>query len=286
MKRNKGYLELKIDNKYDDLVRLGIINPLKRNKVCFYIETLNLFFKEESTCYQELIGSKIANVLNIDSVNYDMLRFTTFDKDYYGVIANDFRYDDYKLITVSKIIDEYIIDNNIEVLFNDMNLELVNKAISYHYSNYQNKDIIVNKLMDDIKKSFLFDILIGNIDNSKYNYEVMENNTDGRLTPYFDYELIFKFSSTRFTVNDCNNYDIYDNLLLFLSENNNYIDYFKKMYSILNPDKLMELFDDVENDTNSKIDSNYKNIVFLTYSRHYMNLGKVIDNINSNNRGK
>ena len=279
MKRNNGYLELKIDSKIDDLIKMGVIDFLKRNKVCFYINSLKLFFKEESTCYQELVGSKIANLLNIDSVNYDMVRFITEDRDYYGVVSEDFRNKDYKLITISEIIDKYILDNNIKILYNDMSLDLINEAVKYRYSNYVNKDDIINKIMDDIKKSFLFDILIGNIDNGKYNYELMESDTDSKITPYFDYEQIFKFSSTRLTVNDSDNYDVYDNLLLFLNDNSSYIKYFMEMYKVLNPDKVMELFIEVENDTNSEIDDNYKNIVFLTYSRHYLNIGKVLDKI-------
>ena len=56
MKRNNGYLNLSFDSEYDQLVKNGIIKPLSRHKVCFYIESLGLFFKEENNCYPELIG--------------------------------------------------------------------------------------------------------------------------------------------------------------------------------------------------------------------------------------
>ena len=39
-------------------------------------------------------------------------------------------------------------------------------------------------------------------------------------------------------------------ILLFLNDNSSYIKYFMEMYKVLNPDKVMELFIEVENDTN------------------------------------
>ena len=279
MKRINGYLQLSFDSEYKQLVASDIITPLYRHRVCFYLNPLKLFFKEENNCYPELIGSEIAKWLNIDSVYYDMLEFISLDKSFKGVISEDFRKNNYKLVTMDKIIDEYLLDSNNKALYNDMNLELLSKAISNHYSNYKHKEKIVSKIMDDIKKSFLFDILIGNIDNGRYNYEIMENDTDGQLTPYFDYEHIFKFGTTRLTVNDSNNYDVYDNLLIFLNSEVNYVDYFKKMYDLLTPDKIEELFIKIENDKGIKIPDNYKNIVFLSYSRHYQNLGNVLDKV-------
>ena len=284
MKRNNGYLNLAFDSKYDQLVKNGIIKPLSRHKVCFYIESLGLFFKEEDNCYPELIGSEIAKFLNIDSVYYDILEFVTSDKTIKGVVSNDFREDNYKLITIDKIIDEYLIDSNKKVIYNDMNLELLCDALNNHYINYENRDAIVNKIMDNIKKSFLFDILIGNIDNGRYNYELKENDIDGKLTPYFDYEQIFKFGTTRLTVDDNNNYDVYDNLLNFLNSEVNYVDYFKKMYDLLTPDKIEELFIKIENDKGVKIPDNYKNIVFLSYSRHYNNIGIILEKVNSHSK--
>ena len=284
MKRNNGYLQLEIDEKYNNLIDLDIITPLKRNKVCFYINSLKLFFKEEENYYQELIGSEIAKILNIDSVYYDMIEFISLDKRYKGVISEDFRCDGYNLITIDKIIDEYLLDSHIEVIYNDMNLELLNEAIYNHYSNYKDKEEIVTKVMDSIRKSFLFDILIGNIDNGKYNYEIMESDIDGKLCPYFDYEQIFKFSSTRLTVSDSNNYSMYDDLFEFLNTNYEYLSYFKEMYDKLTPEVIEGLFIKIENDKGVKIDDNYKNIVFLSYSRHYYNIGKVLEKVNSKSK--
>ena len=279
MKRNKGYLQLSFDNKYKELVDRRIINPLKRNKISFYIDSLKLFFKEESKGYIELIGFKIAKLLNIDSANYDLLEFITEDASYKGVVSEDFREDGYQLITIDKIIDDYLLDSNEQVMFNEMNLELLFKAISSRYQNYDNSDIIISKIMDKLKRYFLFDILIGNIDNGKYNYELMESNYDAKITPYFDYEQIFKFSSTRFTASDSGNYDVYGNLLEFLSKETDYIPIFMEMYRKLTPEKIETIINEIEKEIGSKISDNDKSIIFLAYSRHYYYLGNILDKV-------
>lgn len=279
MKRNKGYLQLSFDDKYKQLVDRRIINPLKRNKISFYIDSLKLFFKEESKGYIELIGFKIAKLLNIDSANYDLLEFITEDASYKGVVSEDFREDGYQLITIDKIIDDYLLDSNEQVMFNEMNLELLFKAVSSRYQNYDNSSIIISKIIDSFKRYFLFDILIGNIDNGKYNYEIMEGNYDAKITPYFDYEQIFKFSSTRFTASDSGNYDVYDNLLEFLSKETDYIPIFMEMYRKLTPEKIEKIINEIEKEIGSKISDNDKSIIFLAYSRHYYNLGNVLDKV-------
>ena len=283
MKRNNGYLELSFDSDFNSLVINDIITPIKRNKTCFYINSLGLFFKEEINTYKELIGSKIAKLLDIKSVDYDMLSFITNDKNYKGVISPDFRIKDYQLVNMSEILTDYLEEQQTEILFNEMNLELINKAIEFRYSNYKNSNKIVENIMHNLKICFLFDMLIGNIDNGKYNYEIMESSNNAYVTPYFDYEEIFKFSSTRFTVSDSNNYDIYDNLYIFLNNENNYITIFNKMYNLLTPEILENIIKEVENDINYKIDTNTKNIIFLSYYRHYTKIGEVLNRLSKTN---
>lgn len=286
MKRNNGYIELKYNSLFNELVSSNEITILNRNKNCFYINSHKLFFKEEDNIYLELIGSKICNLLNIDSVNNDALSFISLDKTFKGVISNDFRKEDYRLIKMDDIINDYLVKNNDSVKYNEMNFDLINKAITYRYKNYSNSDYIINRIMNNLKKYFLLDILIGNIDNGKYNYEFMENNNDSIICPYFDFGQIFKFSSTRFTVSDSNNYNVYDNLYEFLLKEKEYQEIFIDMYNMLTPLKVEELFKEIENDIDYKISDNIKNIVFLSYSRHYQLMGEVLNNLTYDNKIK
>lgn len=278
MKKSDGYLQLDFSLDYENLVKDKIITPLDRNKKSFYVNSLNAFFKETDNGYLHLLGFEIGKLLNIDVVHYMLIDIITSNDTYRGVLSNNFNEDGYKLISVSKIIEEYLLNTNEKINYNDMNLELLYKAFSFHYNNNL---MIVDKIMNQIKEYFLFDVLIGNIDNGKYNYEILENDKTAKMTPYFDFGQIFKFGSTRFTVSDNGNFDIYDNLFFFLEKEQNYITYFKNMYNILTPDKVLDIFTKIEAENGIKINENEKNIMFLLYARHYQCLGNVLNKLNS-----
>ena len=280
MKRINGYLQLDLTNNYQELVNKKIIIPLKRNKFSLYID--DSFFKEEDNAYLELIGSKIASLLNIKTINYDMLEITLNNSKYKGVISKKFTKDNYNLVNFNKIISDYLLKRKDNINYNEMNLELIEKAILDRYSNYPNKDIIISNIMNNIKMSFLLDILIGNNDNGKYNYCVLENNQESYLTPYYDFGCIFNFTNTRLTVNDNDDYNQYNNLLSFLDKEKEYITIFKKMYELLTPESLEDIIKEVEKDNNFKINQNDKNIIFLSYSRHYMRIGNILKKLTNN----
>ena len=278
MKRNNGYLEINFDYNYQDLVDEGIISSLNRIKNSFYLNENKLFFKEEDMIYYELVGSKICKLLEIDCVSYDMAMINFRDVSYNGVISNDFRKDDYKIINFDSIFADYLKDN-VDVVYNEMNLGFIDKVLRYRYRDYQDSDKIVDSIMDKMKSYFLLDILIGNYDNGKYNYEIMENDRDALVCPYYDFGNTFSFKNTRFTCSDSKEYDIYINLSEFLATcDNMYIDRFIYMYNNLTPDKLEEIFLEIEYEKDIILPDNFKNILFLAYSRHYEKIGNIIVN--------
>ena len=56
------------------------------------------------------------------------------------------------------------------------------------------------------------------------------------------------------------------------------------MYELLTPDKIEELIIKIENDKHIRVPDNYKNIIFLSYSRHYNNIGMILEKINSHSK--
>ena len=142
-----------------------------------------IFFKEEDNGYLELIGSKISKYLGIRSVHYDLAQFNFSDKFVNGVISKDFREKGYKIVNFATIIDDYIDNNKEENIVNEMNLEFIWKILNYRYKGYNNSQMIVAKIMDELVNYFLLDILIGNYDNGKYNYEIMENESAANVLP-------------------------------------------------------------------------------------------------------
>lgn len=277
MKRSNGYKEFDLNYSYLELVSRGIISLIDRNKTSFYLNQFKLFFKDEDNCYLELVGYKIANYLGIRSVSYDLARIVFNDRVINGVVSEDFREEDYNIVNFNTIFNDYMEEVPEENIGNEMNLEFIYKVLNYRYRNYNNSQFIVHKIMDELINYFMLDMLIGNYDNGKYNYEIMENDRDAKNCPYYDFGNSFVFKKTRFTVSDSDNYDIYDNLLEFLFKYDcSYVCRFIDMFNKLSPSKLEEIFVEIENDIDYKLDVNFKNILFLAYSRHYEKISDIL----------
>lgn len=263
---------ISFDSNYDDLVRNGIISPLNRYKYSFYINSDKLFFKEDSDRkFYEIIGDDIANYLGIRHVSYNLTTVKTNDICITGVSSLDYREDGYKLIKFNNIL-----------FGKEMTLDNISERLNIYFNDYGNKDIIVNDIYNDVITYYMLDLLLGNIDNGKYNYEFMVSDTNAKISPYSDFGMIFNFSSTKLRVNEYCNSSIYDNLNVLLSMNKEYLTRFSSMYEKLTPNKLEEIINDVEKNNKVDFGSNFKNIIFLSYSRHYVMLGNIINTIKKN----
>lgn len=269
---NNSYNIIKFDSNYDVLVNSGVISPLNRYKYSFYINSDKLFFKEDTDrMYYELIGDGIAKYLNISHTSYKLAMIKTSDIDIKGLISDDYRENGYKLVKFNNIL-----------FGKEMTLNNISERLNIYFNNYRNKDIIVEDIYDDVITYYMLDLLLGNIDNGKYNYEFMVSDTNAKMSPYSDFGMIFNFSSTKLRVNEYCNSSIYDNLNVLLSMNKEYLTRFSSMYEKLTPNKLEEIIHDVEKNNKVDFGDNFKNIIFLSYSRHYVMLGNIIDTIKRN----
>lgn len=232
---NNSYNIIKFDSNYDDLVNSGVISPLNRYKYSFYINSDKLFFKEDTDrMYYELIGTAIGDYLNILHTSYKLTMIETSDTNIKGVTSKDYREDGYKLIKFNNIL-----------FGKEMTLDNISERLNIYFNDYRNKDIIVNDIYNDVITYYMLDLLLGNIDNGKYNYEFMVSDTNAKMSPYSDFGMIFNFSSTKLRVNEYCNSSIYDNLNVLLSMNKEYLARFSSMYEKLTPNKLEEIINDV-----------------------------------------
>ena len=221
--------------------------------------------------YYELIGTAIGDYLNILHTSYKLTIIETSDTNIKGVTSKDYREDGYKLIKFNNIL-----------FGKEMTLDNISERLNIYFNDYRNKDIIVNDIYNDVITYYMLDLLLGNIDNGKYNYEFMASDTNAKMSPYSDFGMIFNFSSTKLRVNEYCNSSIYDNLNVLLSMNKEYLTRFSSMYEKLTPNKLEEIINDVEKNNKVDFGSNFKNIIFLSYSRHYVMLGNIINTIKKN----
>ena len=158
-------------------------------------------------------------------------------------------------------------------------------ALDIYFNDYINKEELVNKIYSEVIKHYMLDLLIGNNDNGEYNYEMMVSKDNAYLSPYSDFGLTFNFTSTRLRVNEEVDNSIYSNLKVLLKEDKYYQE-FINMYNKLNPFILEELIENIEQKRKIASDDNFKNIIFLSYSKHYMLVRNILEMLRNKNKIK
>ena len=224
--------------------------------------------------YYELIGTAIGDYLNILHTSYKLTMIETSDTNIKGVTSKDYREDGYKLIKFNNIL-----------FGKEMTLDNIKIALDIYFNDYINKEELVNKIYSEVIKHYMLDLLIGNNDNGEYNYEMMVSKDNAYLSPYSDFGLTFNFTSTRLRVNEEVDNSIYSNLKVLLKEDKYYQE-FINMYNKLNPFILEELIENIEQKRKIASDDNFKNIIFLSYSKHYMLVRNILEMLRNKNKIK
>ena len=113
----------------------------------------------------------------------------------------------------------------------------------------------------------------------------MVSKDNAYLSPYSDFGLTFNFTNTRLRVNEEVDNSIYSNLKILLKEDKYYQE-FINMYNKLNPFILEELIENIEQKRKIALDDNFKNIIFLSYSKHYMLVRNILEMLRNKNKIK
>ena len=271
MNRVNGFLDFAIDKSYEEAIFDKTIIKISPYKNIFFLKNKKLFYKESSFYYLEVLGSAILNYLEVNHIDYDLARFKFDDFITLGVVSKDYSKEGYLPVNFNEIIENYLKEIPINLHpKNPMNLDFIKKALEYRYQNYPNKDIIIDNIFNNLIKYLCVDLLIGNYDNGPFNYEILESKNHAMLAPYGDFGLTFNFNkTTRFTISDNEDYSILGNIRALL--NSKYDDIFISMYERLEVNKLLEIIDKME----VRIPDNLKNILYLSYARHYDNIGNI-----------
>lgn len=272
---NNHYKIIHYKKTFDALIKNKTITSLGRYKSSFYINKRKLFFKEEvDRMYYELLGNSIAEYLNINYTYYEPTIIKTATREIKGLVAKDYRREGYSLVKFNKLLNG-----------EEMTLDNIKIALNIYFNDYINKEELVNKIYSEVIKHYMLDLLIGNNDNGEYNYEMMVSKDNAYLSPYSDFGLTFNFTSTRLRVNEEVDNSIYSNLKILLKEDKYYQE-FINMYNKLNPFILEELIEELEEKRKIALDDNFKNIIFLSYSKHYMLVRNILEMLRNKNKIK
>lgn len=258
-----GYRIIEYKKSYSELVKNRTFTPLGRYKDSFYINKRKLFFKEEKDRINyELLGDLIASYLDINHTSYVACIIKTTSREFKGLISKDYRIDNYMLVKLDKILGK-----------KDMTLDNILYSLNIYFKQYKNKEEIITRIFNDIIEHYMLDLLLGNIDNGRFNYELIVGDDNAYLSPYSDFGMIFNYTSTNLKVNSKLDNSLYNNLEELLTDKD-YYNRFITMYNKLTPVKLEEI------EENLKLDDNFKNIIFLSYTRHYLLVGDILKRIN------
>ena len=150
------------------------------------------FFKKSKSgnIYNELIAEKIANKLGIPCCHYIL----TFD-DGMDYLSSEM-FDTTNYISLHEVLKNvYTIEKNIEMTEEENtdildksknNLEDIWNALEIKYGTRENGQELVNKLMTQIVKVFLFDVIIANSDRHIDNIGFIDDGVNVTLAPLFD----------------------------------------------------------------------------------------------------
>lgn len=267
------YQVLEYKRSYNDLVKDRTFAPLGRYKDCFYISKRKLFFKEEQDRINyELLGEIVADDLSINHTSYEPYVIKTTSREMKGLLSKDYRIPNHLLVKFDKILEN-----------KDMTLDNILISLNIYFKDYHDREEIIKRIYNDVIKHYMLDLLLGNIDNGKYNYELIVGDDNAYLSPYTDFGMIFNFTSTNLRVNNEVDNSLYNNLRLLLT-NDLYYKEFIKMYKKITPDRMEELLKKVEDNKNISLGDNFKNIVFLSYMKHYLIIDGIIKEINKDKR--
>ena len=267
------YQVLEYKRSYNELVKDRTFAPLGRYKDCFYISKRKLFFKEEQDRINyELLGEIVADDLSINHTSYEPYVIKTTSREMKGLISKDYRIPNHLLVKFDKILEN-----------KDMTLDNILISLNIYFKDYHDREEIIKRIYNDVIKHYMLDLLLGNIDNGKYNYELIVGDDNAYLSPYTDFGMIFNFTSTNLRVNNEVDNSLYNNLRLLLT-NELYYKEFIKMYKKITPERMEELLKEVEDNKNISLGDNFKNIVFLSYMKHYLIIDGIIKEINKDKR--
>lgn len=267
------YQVLEYKRSYNNLVKDRTFAPLGRYKDCFYISKRKLFFKEEQDRINyELLGEIVADDLSINHTSYEPYVIKTTSREMKGLLSKDYRIPNHLLVKFDKILEN-----------KDMTLDNILISLNIYFKDYHDREEIIKRIYNGVIKHYMLDLLLGNIDNGKYNYELIVGDDNAYLSPYTDFGMIFNFTSTNLRVNNEVDNSLYNNLRLLLT-NDLYYKEFIKMYKKITPERMEELLKEVEDNKNISLGDNFKNIVFLSYMKHYLIIDGIIKEINKDKR--
>ena len=259
----------------------------------------------EELVYIELIMEEIFKEFNIDCVHYE----PAMSNEDYGVTCKSFINPKVNYIGMTELMLNYLYtvdeDNLDTFLISSDNIKeeikecieslekSKNKKVSYNISrlitnHYTLHNVICaielkygagteksKLLIDEIKNLFEIDMLVANSDRNITNI-IIEDGFQPKLSPIFDNEYSFRDG----VINGGMRIDSNVSIISLNAEEyvNRYENNMDEKIHFLTPNKLIEIFNKVENERHIIIPGSIKSKIYTDYSKHWSRLAHAISN--------
>ena len=303
-------------NNYDDIRLPSGMIDLRKIEGKIKAKELNrkIYFKDNSTFkpqmsvkspYNELIAEELAKDFGIECAHYEVAGLEEggkrcFSEDFIGdKFAITFEDMQYSLWVNNPKFDERVtielIRDMLEVFPKDVDESRIDSEDIEKYHKYKRSltEEEINKVMDEVNKIYVFDVLIANSDNNPGNFGIMLDENGVTPIPSFDNEMILNnhaMSKGAFAMlpdsevvkNKSDYSDPFDVIIHYFQkpENEKYADLFKDKLWIISEENIEDVIKRVETRTKTTIDENTKNEYKERFRKYNENLLDVMNYIN------
>lgn len=269
---------------------------LSDNTDFFYINNKEYYFKPTSLAYNELVCSEIANLLNVNCVQYDLAILNRKE----GVISESYRKENATYIQGCDILEKFWVDN--KEFVNEMglrNFDWKKNWVGPNYIHMNNLEIIwpcfyslykkypeeqIQKCINDLILQFIFMILTCQHDRGAHQWELEETPETISIVPMYDNEASFPDSeiwtgmSTGF--GDCEQSPSVVLKEFLTISSSEYVNLFLEKFNLLTEDAFIKAIHLVENKISAAIPLNDKDKLITNFRRNRSNIEKILEELN------
>ena len=289
IEKDENIYKLQIDNKK------YIFKPVSKD---LGISLYELYFNE-------LFISRLAKYLNIDCVDVEMAVYSPtnsrFNKEY-GILISDYNLKNYVAYFGSYFLEQYYerlkeknkldipgleYDSKNDALEKMNNLRTIYVALTYFFSDYVNRDLIVENIMKDLSKVVCLDYLTMQDDRTIYNWGILLSiKKEPKLMKIYNNKMAFNEDYIP-KLKTLNSYETKEETLInFLKLSDSYKNEFLNIYKSLTPEKVCEIINqmELENDNCLKTYKKYKEKIIKKYSKNYHYINEILNKVESESR--
>ena len=244
--------------------------------------------------FNEIVISNIAQYLKINCIKAHMACFNDDNnrfKSKYGIMMEDYNEYGAKVFFGAYFLDYYYEYLKEEKLLKELanldkedaiecmnNMKTIHDALYYYFDYIDNKDKIIDGIMDELARRFCFDFLTMQSDRHIKNWAILLSPLKvPELAKMYDNELSFDYSFVPRLKFSSQDETRDESLIKFLSSSNKYKEMFLEMYRTLDVESFISLIDIIE-EKNGKFSSNmYKINLIKNYEKNYKRITELLN---------